>query len=73
MSQKAPGKHFRKGLSLIEITRMFPDDKTAEQWFAETRWPDGPRCPYCDSEKVQPRPPTRPCPIVAGPAGNASA
>ena len=53
MSQKAPGKAFRKGLSLIEITRMFPDDKTAERWFADTRWPDGPRCPYCDSEKVQ--------------------
>ena len=53
MSQKAPGKSFRKGLSLIDITRMFPDDKTAEQWFAESRWPDGPRCPYCDSENVQ--------------------
>ena len=53
MSQKAPGKHFRKGLFLPEITRMFSDDKTAEQWFADTRWPDGPCCPYCDSEKVQ--------------------
>ena len=53
MSQKAPGKAFRKGISLIEITRMFPDDKTAEQWFAETRWPDGPRCPYCESDHIQ--------------------
>ena len=25
----------------------------AERWFAEIRWPNGPRCPYCDSEKVQ--------------------
>ena len=30
MPQKAPGKHWRKGLSLVEISRMFPDDKTAE-------------------------------------------
>ena len=27
MAYEAPGKHFRKGMSLIEIMRMFPDDK----------------------------------------------
>ena len=27
---RAPGKAFRKGISLIELTRMFPDDATAE-------------------------------------------
>ena len=53
MSQKASDKAFRNGLSLVEITRMFPDDKTAERWFAETRWPEGPRCPVCDSDKLQ--------------------
>ena len=53
MAHKAPGKAFRKGLSLIDITRMFPDDATAEQWFINTRWPDGPRCPHCDSDRVQ--------------------
>ena len=46
MAHKAPGKSFRKGLSLIDITRMFPDNETAEQWFIDTRWPDGPRCPH---------------------------
>ena len=39
MAYEAPGKHFRKGMSLIEIMRMFPDDATAEEWFVETRWP----------------------------------
>ena len=53
MAHKAPGKSHRAGLSIIEITRMFPDNETAERWIAETRWPDGPRCPYCDSDKVQ--------------------
>ena len=51
--QKAPGKAFRQGLSLVQITRMFPDNETAEQWFIQTRWPDGPRCPHCDSDRVQ--------------------
>ena len=30
MAYEAPGKHFRKGMSLIEIMRMFPDDATAD-------------------------------------------
>ena len=53
MAHKAPGKHYRKGLSLIEVTRMFPDDTRAEQWFIENRWPDGPHCPHCGSTNVQ--------------------
>ena len=53
MAQNAPGRHYRKGLSLIEITRMFPDDVTAYAWFEEERWPDGPYCPHCGSVNVQ--------------------
>ena len=52
MTQSAPGKAFREGMSLVEIVRQFPDDATAEAWFAETRWPGGPVCPYCDSPNV---------------------
>ena len=52
MAQQAPGKSFREGISLIDLFQMFPDDETAEQWFVETRWPDGIRCAYCDSENV---------------------
>ena len=53
MAQSAPGKHYRKGISLIEIARMFPDDATAERWFTEGRWPNGPHCPHCGSVNVQ--------------------
>ncbi len=53
MARNAPGRHYRKGLSLVEITRMFPDDAAAEEWFIKARWPDGVRCPYCDSDRVQ--------------------
>ena len=52
MAHEAPGKHFRKGISLVELIRMFPDDATAEAWFAETRWPHGPACPHCGSIRV---------------------
>ena len=53
MSQKAPGKSHRNGISLIEIMRKFPDDATAEAYFVEQRWPNGPACPHCGSTNVQ--------------------
>ncbi len=52
VSRKGPGRAERKGLSLVQITRMFPDDEAAERWFVKTRWPDGIRCPRCDSDNV---------------------
>lgn len=52
MAQNAPGKHFRKGISLIDLFRIFPDDQTAEQWFISKRWPDGIACPRCGSMNV---------------------
>lgn len=53
MTYKAPGKHYRQGMSLIEAMRMFPNDAAAEAWFAEIRWPHGPACPECGSVRVQ--------------------
>lgn len=52
MAHKAPGKHFRKGMSLIETMLIFPDDATAEAWFAKIRWPHRPACPHCGSTSV---------------------
>lgn len=53
MAQKAPGKFQRKGISLLKLAEMFPDDPTAEAWFVEQRWPDGAHCPHCGSINVQ--------------------
>ena len=53
MAKSAPGKHYRKGISIPVLMTMFPDDETAEAWFVEQRWPDGVRCAYCDSASVQ--------------------
>ena len=52
MAQQAPGKHFRKGMSLIDLFRMFPNDETAEQWFIQQRWGDEIACIRCGSCSV---------------------
>ena len=62
MAHKAPGKHCRKGLSLIEAVRLFPDSATAEKWFVATRWPSGVACPACGSVNVQTRKSRKPQP-----------
>ena len=48
MSQ-APGKYYRKGLSLVEAIKKFSNEAEAESWFIETRWPNGIICPFCNS------------------------
>ena len=50
---KGPGRYYRKGMSLIEVLDMFPNDEAAEEWFLQVRWPDGVSCPHCHSENVQ--------------------
>ncbi len=53
MTRKAPGKSRRKGLTLLQIADMFRDEETARTWIADQRWPEGPRCPHCDTDNVQ--------------------
>ena len=53
MALKAPGKHYREGMSLVDVMRKFPDDAAAERWFTKVRWPDGVHCPHCGSTNVQ--------------------
>ena len=52
MAKIARGKHYRKGITLAELFQMFPDDKTAEQWFVKSRWANEIRCAYCESDNV---------------------
>ena len=52
MAQKAPGKHYRKGITLAKLFEMFPDNDAAEKWFEETKWADGVVCPHCESERI---------------------
>ena len=72
-AKNTPGKHYRKGISLIQALQQFGDDEKAEAWLVSQRWADGITCPYCDSEAVSPvRPPARLPNIVAGTAAKTS-
>ncbi len=54
-SKKAPGKAYRKGISLIDAVQQFGDDEKAEVWFVARRWPNGIQCVNCDSDAISPR------------------
>ena len=54
-AHNAPGKHYRKGVSLVQAIKQFGDDAKAEAWFVARRWPNGIRCPKCDSDAISPR------------------
>lgn len=61
MSQQAPGKHYREGLTLTKLFKMFPDNKTAEKWFESRIWTDGRKCPECGNlDSTLSRHPTMP-------------
>ena len=70
MAQSAPGKSCRKGISLIELFELFPDDAAAERWFEEQRWGKAGEptyCPLCDStEKLRSVPSRKPLPYWCG-------
>ena len=53
MAKQGPGKAYRKGISLVQLLKMFPDNDTARKWYEEQVWPQGPYCPYCGTFNVQ--------------------
>ena len=59
----APGKHYRKSISLIDAVKQFGDDDKAEAWFIAQRWPDGMECVYCASPNVVRRNANRKTPL----------
>ena len=47
---KAPGRSHRKGITLIQLGDMFPDESAAREWFERIMWPEDERpCPRCGS------------------------
>lgn len=53
MSQKAPSRSEREGISCVKLMKMFPDDETSRKWFENKVWPNGAFCPHCGSVNVQ--------------------
>ena len=49
MARKSPGKAFRKGLTMMDISRLFPDEETATKWFEAVLWLGECPCPRCGS------------------------
>ncbi len=50
MTRQAPGKSYRKGISLMELADMFPTEEAAVKWFEAWHWPDGEiACMRCGS------------------------
>ena len=52
VTKRGPGKAYRKGISLLEVTQRFDTVEKAEAWFIEQRWPSGVACPGCGSVNV---------------------
>ena len=47
MAYQAPGRHYRKGITVIELAERFPDEEAARKWFESVVWSDGRFCPRC--------------------------
>jgi len=59
---KAPGKAYRKGISLIELMDMFPDEQTAREWFESVVWGGQRCCGHCGGIKTREVPNAKPMP-----------
>ena len=51
-TKQAPGKAFRKGITMLELAEKFPDEASAKQWFEEKIWQEGRCCPRCGSKNT---------------------
>ena len=49
MAHKAPGKHHRNGITLVQLMDMFPTEESARKWFESRLWPEDRFCPNCAS------------------------
>ena len=62
MRAKAPGKAYRRGVSLIELMDMVPDEAAAVAWFEEQVWPGGRCCGHCGATNTKEVPGAKPMP-----------
>ena len=50
--KNAPGKSFRKGITMLELAEQFPDEESAKVWFEQKIWADGRCCPRCKGQNT---------------------
>ncbi len=46
------GKHYREGVTVMEMGEIFPTEETAREWFEAKMWPNGRVCPRCGSTET---------------------
>ena len=61
-AQRGPGKADRKGISLLQLVEMFPDEEAATKWFELIFWGDDRWCGHCRSNNTRDVPNTKPMP-----------
>ena len=49
MAHSTPGKHYRDGITLVQLCGMFPTEDSARAWFESHLWPEVRFCPNCGS------------------------
>ena len=59
---KGPGRSYRKGVSLIELMEMFPDEQSAVDWFESIFWANGRCCGHCGGTNTSETPRGKPQP-----------
>ena len=59
---KGPGKHFRTGITLMDLMEMFPDEESAVKWFESIQWGVDRCCGHCGSVSTKPVPSKKPMP-----------
>ncbi len=62
MNSKGPGKHYREGMTLVDLMDLFPTDEAATTWFEDVCWPGGRCCGKCGSIKTREVPNAKPMP-----------
>ena len=50
--KKGSGRYHRKGMTIIELLSIFPNNEAAERWFEKQRWGSSTFCPTCGSKHV---------------------
>ena len=56
------GKSYRKGITLAQLTRLFPDEEAATEWFASIVWGGERCCGHCGSLNTKTVPNAKPMP-----------
>ena len=51
-----PGKLYARGVSLLELNEIFPDEQSTVDWFESLVWPTGRCCGHCESTDTKEAP-----------------